>query len=581
MRAPSLACLAVVLAAACGSTGDDTPPPGSTLTVAPYRATLDITNGAATSQAYTATLVDPTGAMTDVTSRVAWSISDPALGSFGGAVFTAGGVRAGAATVHATLDTLVGDATLEINLHGVRVAADVPANAPDLFASAVEDPAAAPELVYPPDQVIVPANLGDFEAHWTDSHGHDLYELSLTGDHVDQKVYVRGGATAWAAFTPTEWEAAARSAERLSLRVRGLTEASPGTVGTAPSRTATHAREDLQGGLYYWAATAASGQPYGIFRYDFGAVGQPAESFYTTTEAGRCVACHTLSRDGTHMAITFDGGDRSSSVVDVATRTPTPAPETVFWNFATYTPDGAYLITSHQGVLTIRNGTTAAAVGTVPTPGCATHPDIAPDGRSMVYVQTTRAAGNCGSDWSFPGGQIMVITYDPGTGQWGTPRSLVADGSNNYYPSYSPDGQWILFNKSGEDAYDDPSAELWVVKADGSMPPHKLDLANVAGGLTNSWARWAPFRNTYGAGGTDEQMYWITFSSKRVFGVRLPAGKPQIWMAAFFPGRVAMGGDPTGPAFRLPFQDIGSNNHIAQWTETVVPIGKLAPRASR
>ena len=117
-----------------------------------------------------------------------------------------------------------------------------------------------------------------------------------------------------------------------------------------------------------------------------------------------------------------------------------------------------------------------------------------------------------------------------------------------------------------------------MVKADGSMPPRKLDLANVAGGLTNSWARWAPFRNTWGPSGTNEDLYWITFSSKRAFGVRLPGGQPQLWMAAFFPGRVAVGGDPTGPAFRLPFQDIASNNHIAQWTETVVPIGKLTPR---
>ena len=35
------------------------------------------------------------------------------------------------------------------------------------------------------------------------------------------------------------------------------------------------------------------------------------------------------------------------------------------------------------------------------------------------------------------------------------------------------------------------------------------------------------------------------------------------------------GGDPTAPAFRLPFQDLDTDNHIAQWTEVVVPISKL------
>ncbi len=564
-----------VIVGGCGSTGgDDTVDPGSTLVITPASAQLEIVNGAPVTQAYTVALVDPAGATEDVTARVAWSISDPAFGSFGGATFTTSGVRAGKGMVHATLDTVVGDAQIEITIRGVRVGADVPANAPELFAQATNDPAAAPTIVYPPDQVIVPANLGDLEAHWTDSHGHDLYELSLVGDHVDQRVYLRGGATAWAAFTAAEWEIAARSADELSIGVRALTEANPGVVGTASGRRVYHGKEDLQGGLYYWAATSAGGAAYGIFRYDFGAVGQPAEPFYTTTQAGRCVACHALSRDGTRMAITFDGGDGTASVVDVATRAATPAPGSVYWNFAAYTPDGSRLITSSRGTLTVRDGATAAAQGTVPTGGYATHPDVAPSGDALAYVQ----AGAPGADWHFTGGVITTISYDAGAGTWGTPRPLVTDGGNNYYPSYSPDGQWILFNRSAEDAYDDASAELWVVKADGSTPPRKLDLANVAGGLTNSWARWAPFRNTFGPTGATEDMYWITFSSKRAFGVRLGAGQPQLWMAAFFPGRVAMGGDPTGPAFRLPFQDIASNNHIAQWTETVVPIGKLTPR---
>jgi hypothetical protein len=566
---------ATALAVGCGSTGDDIViDPGSTLVVSPAQAQLEVLNGTPASQPFTVMLVEPGGVARDVTADVDWTISDPAFGTWSGPTFTASGVRAGKGMVHASLQTLVGEAQVEITIRGVRVAADVPSGAPGLFAGATVDPAAAPQVVYPSDQVIVPANLGDLEAHWTDGFGHDLFELTLAGDHVEHRVYVRGGASGWAAFTPAEWESAARSTEQLSIVVRGLTEASPATVGTSPGIRVYHAREDLQGGLYYWAATAAAGQPYGIFRYDFGAVGQQAEEFYTTTQAGRCVACHALSRDGTRMAITYDGGDGPASVVDVATRTATPGGTA--WNFATYSPDGERLITSSRGVLTERNGTDATAIATLPLGGWATHPDYSPMGDALVYVQ----AAAPGADWHFTGGLLNVL---PNTGGvWGTPRPLVTDGGNNFYPSFSPDGQWVLFNRSGEDAYDDASAELWVVRADGTAPPRKLDLANVAGGLTNSWARWAPFRNTFqGPNTVAEDMYWITFSSKRAFGVRQPPGKPQIWMAAFFPGRVAIGGDPTGPAFRLPFQDLASNNHIAQWTETVVPIGKMAMPARR
>ena len=42
-------------------------------------------------------------------------------------------------------------------------------------------------------------------------------------------------------------------------------------------------------------------------------------------------------------------------------------------------------------------------------------------------------------------------------------------------------------------------------------------------------------------------------------------------MAGVDPDRVAIGQDPSYPAFALPFQDISTSNHIAQWTTQVVP----------
>jgi hypothetical protein len=97
-----------------------------------------------------------------------------------------------------------------------------------------------------------------------------------------------------------------------------------------------------------------------------------------------------------------------------------------------------------------------------------------------------------------------------------------------------------------------------------------LAFANSGQGLTNSWARWAPFPQTFGP--DNEPVYWVTFSSKRNFGLRGGFGQPQLWMAPFFPNRAAAGLDPSGPPFRLPFQAMDSNNHIAQWTERVVEI---------
>jgi len=150
---------------------------------------------------------------------------------------------------------------------------------------------------------------------------------------------------------------------------------------------------------------------------------------------------------------------------------------------------------------------------------------------------------------------------------------LVADANNNYYPSFSPDGQWVLFNRSddnsGNGAYNDTNAQLWVVKADGTQPPIQLGHADTTAGLYNSWGRWAPSSQTLGA--NQDPMFWITVSSQRNFGVRLVnQGRPQIWMTPFFPARAASGIDPSEASFRLPFQNIDSNNHIAQWTEQII-----------
>ncbi len=570
-----------VVLGACGAPGDDDgggPRPGDVLVVSPAQAALVVRNAAPATQPFTVALRSQDGSEIDVTARTTWTIDMPELGAFSGATFTARGGGVGKSLVHARLDTVTADAQVEVSIEDVRIGEGVPADAPALFAAAAVDPAAAPTMAYPPDGAIVPPNLGDVEVHWRDTAGHDLYELSLTAERVDVRVYLAGGATGWGGFLLPEWTVAARAGDDVQVGVRALTRATPATVGVAPPRTLRLAATDVEGGLYYWAAQNTGGGAYGIFRHDFGEPGTAAEPVFTTTEAGRCVACHALSRDGTRMAVGYDGGNQSSTVVDVASRTAGNPVGSQFWNFPTYSPDGARLVTSRNGVLTVRDGATGlplATNATVPTGAFSTHPSFAADGASMVYVDVPgRTPGVNASDWAFPTGSIRVIPYDQAAGTWGTPRTLVTGSGNNYYPSFSPDGRWVMFNRSSEDAYDDASAEVWVVPADGSAAPRKLDLANGGAALTNSWPRWAPFRGQIVVGGQIRDLYWITFSSKRAFGVRMAAGRPQLWMAAFMPDLVA-DGDPTAPAFRLPFQDLATNNHIAQWTEVVVPIGKL------
>ncbi|MCE9577310.1 MAG: hypothetical protein K8W52_29445 [Deltaproteobacteria bacterium] len=567
------ASLAFAFALGCGTapkgTGQDAGP--STLVVEPATITLDVVNGVQPTQDYTANLVAPDGTRTDVTDQVSFILDDSAIGYFDHHTLTATGAGAGQTTVRAGLPGVQGTAQVKVLVHGSRVDPSAPADAPALFGAAATDTAKQVAIAYPPDQVIVPQNLGDFEVHWRDGSGDNLFEVTLRDDFTDLRIYVAGGATGWGKYLPAEWSSASHGAGDLTVIVRGLDTAAPQTAGISAPITVHLTNEAILGGLYYWAA-AGGGE--GIWRHDMSKPGDPPEKFFTTTEtpAGRCVACHSLSRDGTKMAVTYDGGNKSATILDVATLTPAIAPDTMYWNFATFTPDATKLLTVFNGQLTLRNAANGDVLATVQNTSVASHPDFAPQGDKIVYVQ--RSAG---SDWEFTGGNLVVQSYDPVNVTFGDmPTPLVTGGGNNFYPSFSPDGQWVLFNRTdnNEDSYNAPTAELWVVKADGSAPPMKLAAADIGPGLTNSWARWAPFQSSFGP--NNEPLYWITFSSKREFGVRSTAAlnnlRPQIWMTPFFPARMTGGTEPTAPSFRLPFQDIGTNNHIAQWTERVVPV---------
>jgi hypothetical protein len=280
------------------------------------------------------------------------------------------------------------------------------------------------------------------------------------------------------------------------------------------------------------------------------------------------------------MALTLDSGDGRGTIFNVADDA-VLVPFTTnaqYWNFATFNPDASKLVTVYHGAMSLRTTMGGAVIAPVPSnPGLvATHPELSPDGTALANVETSQDT----YDFQVFNGSIVTRPYNDATGTFGAIKTLVPDaaGASNYYPSWSPDSQWILFTRTGGNSYSDSSAQIWVVKADGSQPPIQLVAADTGDGLHNSWARWTPFPQTFGA--SNEPVYYVTFSSKRPFGVRpLSTSEwgedPQIWMTPFFPNRAAAGMDPSGPSFRMPFQLLESGNHIAQWTEAVV-IGRKA-----
>jgi hypothetical protein len=477
---------------------------------------------------------------------------------------------------------------------------------------------------------------------------------TCVGSTPDQGMALNGGCVF--ELSPAEWDYVAKTnadGDPVTVKVRGL--GCDGTnAGASSTRAISFGKEDLVGTLYYWASMRIGTNVFsgGVFRYDFGVRGQSADPVLTPTYGGNglCIGCHDISRDGRKMLFDYDDNDAddeytdvNTDIFDVASRTFATTgtlskgqafePGFHTWNrphSQFLLSDGAHVTqingqhpVAPNGAFTVRTDD-AGLVGVTPAAPAAirgTTPDMAPDDTSVVFSAAPNQAGGVLADggaeagyWApnntpqqdewFSGASLYVAPWSDSTSQIGAESPLIpSNGTNNfYYPSYSPDGSLIVFNFAAQGPnFHNPQARVQLVPA-GMASPTPDDLAKLNndptnGGLvTNSWARWAPFVQSYKQG----QILWLTMSSTRTYGLRIqndglancypkesPAGAPystrdftqtnfspgctrtQLWMAAvkLDANGVAAGQDVSFPPFWLPFQDITTNNHLGQWAQ--------------
>lgn len=444
------------------------------------------------------------------------------------------------------------------------------ASAPGKFNGAAGG--AAVSVLYPPDGVLVPPNMGSLELHFVPGSGQTLFKIAFTGNNRSWVAYTGCNAVGSGcvySLDPTFWSDFvnyARGAQPVTYTIEGVNGASPGAIGASPQRSIAFSDQDLTAGIYYWNTGGT------VDRYDWGLTGRAAETWMDQQTAGAtfCVGCHVMSRDGSTAVVGKDiPQPAASGLFDVATRQ--QMLNSGSGDFFSFSPDGTLLLASDGKTIAERSMTNGSTViGTVAN---GTMPDWSPSGATMVYAKP-------GSQpfFSVPGvsdASLHVMTYNGSA--FGSDSTLVPfSGANNYYPAYAPTGDWVAYNVSPSDSesfanatpdYDAgtyPDGELWTVASAGGNPI-RLSHASDPGAL--SWPKWAPVVSDYYGG----KVLWLTFSSMRPYGLRLSRWQEtQLWMVAFDPAKAAAGQDPSFPAFYLPFQDMGSGNHIAQWVTGVV-----------
>lgn len=539
--------------------------PGLTsLSITPANATLTAdTTSAPPKQSYRAVGRFADNAERDVSTEVNWKVDNTAIGNVDASgVFTASNQAGGQGVITASSGATSATAQITVIFKPVIKTATAPANAETLIptnsAGTVMN-GNSPVIVYPSHNTTFPRNIYKVLFQWNQGTGNNLFRLEFKSPTMTLSVYTTGDR--WEP-TAEQWGFMANSnaGGKVTWTVYGVNTASPAVVYRSdPGVDIAFSKNAVQGAIYYWSTTSS-----GVRR---ATVSDAAPvDFLTPATVGKCVACHTVSRDGTRIGADI-GGD-TLGVYNVKDRSTVIAPSTgIKTSWTTFSPDNARIVTASGGVLTLRDGNTGQSLGVVPvgTGLYGTHPDWSPDGKRLVFA---RSASN--KDRGIQGSSIATIEYNAGT--WQNLKVLVPSSGSadtNAYPMFSPDSRFIAYVRANGASDKNLKARLYVVATDGSGPAVELaqantvvsnqTLAGTAADVANNMPTWAPTK-------TGETMF-VAFTSARAYGKVFAFNKYlQMWVAAFDPAKYPAA-DSSYPAFRLPFQGDTEESHRPFWVE--------------
>jgi hypothetical protein len=567
----------------------------SALSISPPNATVDVAIDSTGTQGYTITATTPSGSV-DVTASCPLMV-DPNFGTFAGATLTVA-PHGGTTQVTAQCGGQTAQSALTVTLDGaVTLGSNTPPNAGQLFGSATlgNDPSLTPAIQYPIDQAMAPLNLPPMEVQWA-TGSNDLFHLALTSTYATVDVYT---SDPQATLSFAEWQSIVGTVVggQLSITVEGLLQASPTTkYASAPVALGfSHDTIDTSE-IYYWASSQGD-----IMSQTFGQTTPP------TVVKDNCTACHSLSRAGSRIGYCrCVAGNCSAEYVGFMHYDPMTSGwdevvdadnEAIQGTYTTFAPVGnpfpddsqaVAMVTSGAGTMSLYDPDTGSAVASnlasVAMPGrSALMPDWSADGNTVVFASSPTT----GQSVDLSNGSIatMSYAYTAGAHTFGTPQMLVTSPitlnaqsyTNLFFPSFSPDGQWVIFDaalSSWRNFTDAKSAgqRLALVPFGGGTP---IDLTAINGGTGNldtTWPHWAP--------GNTTDYYWVVFSSERDYGHEVTGSNTatacvengvqqckQIWIGAISKAELMSGSaDPSFEPVWLPGQATTADNISPYWT---------------
>jgi hypothetical protein len=578
----------------------------TSLAITPADGTLDVTDLAALpSQQLTARVTYDDGS-TATALGVTWSVDrlDIATIASGGGTVTASGSAFGKTTITAKAQGLTATTSLTVRLHVTQnLAGLAAADVAKLAAATAVDPAVG-AIVYPYDKTVFPRGLLAPEIMWNGGSDGDVYMLHVTAQSYDLAIVTAADPPSRYAIPSATWNALTTTAAGgdATLELRRL---SAGAAYASARETWHVADANLRGTIYYWAIDQGqiiridlpSGTRSPVF--DTGsptALGTPAPLNAQSPNSPpwedngggkRCVACHSVSKDGSTVASIFSraGSEGPAGFYGIRTQTVGAiADYTQNGIFVALTPDGklAVMNTEEKWMQLLDTATGAAVPSALDGMRDLCDPAFSPDGKTFALAaQCDPGLPPPSYPVEFRTSNLVLYDFDQGTKAFTNARTVITSsgvGDAIAFPTFSPDSSLVFFqrgdfSRAKVGTTQHGNDDLFVARAKAASTPIALDAANGKGVLTgdNLHLNYAPTVNPIVEGG----YIWIVFTSPRDYGNRMVsprkappqdatwANQKQLWVTAVDATLGTV--DPSHPAFWLPGQDATSANMFGYW----------------